>query len=287
MSLRLPSGLGRIGPLSWMTGTVYPPRSFAAFEDFAVGNGDLFGLYWPIGLEDREPLVCEIFHDSWSIVPAFSYLDAFLKQTGGLDEDGFPDAPSLEDDPHSPHACLTASREAAAQGKVEEACALAKRAIEYFPEHTAALAVLSAQCLRLGQHDEACRYAVRAVRSPPCFGDRTGLDRTWRWLSRQAQGPDDLAGDPIWLGRAALTAPPCGGTKQNDVYLALAGAAEGYTARGEVEAALSLWQAYAEFMSGETVSFRERYGITPEQHQQRQRTLEARLPAGLREPDSQ
>lgn len=77
-------------------------------------------------------------------------------------------------------------------------------------------------------------------------------------MSRQQRGPHDLADDPVWLRRPALAAPPSGGTKQNDVYLALAEAAAGYGERDKIVAALSLWQTYGEFMSGETVSFRER-----------------------------
>lgn len=283
MALRLPSSLNGIGALSCVKGAPYPPRGFAAFEDHSLGNGDTFGLYWPIGMEDREPLVVEILHDDWGVTPAFSGLDAFLRLASGADEADHVGWPPLDDDPHSPHACFTAAREAAAQGNVDRACALLQHAIERLPEYTAALSLLSAQCLRLGKHDEACRFAVRAVGSAPSLGRGTDLKKIWGWLSRQLHGPDDLADDPIWLNRTAFAAPPGGGTKRNDVYLALAEAAEGYSARGEVCAALSLWQAYGEFISGETVSFMERYGFTAASHEERQRTLEARLPAGSRD----
>jgi tetratricopeptide (TPR) repeat protein len=283
MALRLPSNLSNVGALSWVNCAPFPPRGFAAFEDHALGNGDMFGLYWPIGVEDREPLVVEIVHDEWAMVPAFSSLDAFLRLTQHLDEAEHADWPSLEDDQHSPHACFAASREAAARGNIDEACALLRRAIELLPEYTAALSFLSAQCVRLGEHEAACRFAVRAVRSPPSLGRGTDLKKTWGWLSRQSRGPEDLADDPIWMRRNALAAPPSGGTKQNDVYLALAEAAEGYSARGDARAALSLRQAYGEFIWGETVSFQERYGFTFESHREKQRSVEARLPGGLRQ----
>jgi hypothetical protein len=285
MALRLPSNLSNVGALSWVKCAPFPPRGFAAFEDHALGNGDMFGLYWPIGMEDREPLVVEIVHDEWAMVPAFSGLDAFLRLTDHLDEAEHADWPSLGEDQHSPHACFTASRETA-RVNIDETCALLRCAIEHLPEYTAALGFLSAQRLRRGHHEEACRFAVRAVRSPPSLGRGTDLKKTWAWLSRQSRGPEDLADDPIWLRRNALAAPPSGGTKQNDVYLALAEAAEGYSALGNARAALSVWQAYGEFIWGETVSFRERYGFTFESHQEKQRSLEALLPGGLREAAS-
>ena len=283
MALRLPSDLSGVSALAWPSATPYPPRGFAAFEERSLGNGDTFGLYWPIGLENQEPLVCEIVHDEWTMVPAFSDLSAFLRITGPLDEFGPAEWPTLKDDERSPHACFAAAREAVSKGSADEACALLGRSIERLPEYTAALSLLSAQCLRLGKHDEACRYAVRALRSPPSLGGDADLRKTWNWLSRQSQGPDDLADDPIWSKRTALATPPAGGSKQNDVYLVLAEAAAGYTDRGDIRAALSLWQAYAEFIWGETVSFRERYGFTLAAHQERLRGLEARQPTGLRE----
>ena len=284
MVLRLPSDLSGVSSLSWVSDAqVFPPRGFAWFEEHSVGNGDTFGLYWPIGMEDRDPLVGELVHDEFSIVPAFSGLAAFLRLTSGLDEVEHADWPSIEDDPHSPHACFAAAREAAARGDVHAASAFLRHAIERLPEYTAALGLLSAQCLRLGDHDDACRFAVRAVRSPPSFARGIDLKKTWAWLSRQAKGPSSLADDPVWLSRSALAAPPSGGAKHNDVYVALADAVEGYLERGEIGASLSLWQAYGEFMSGETVSFRERYGFTGAAYREKQRSLEGRLPAGSRD----
>jgi tetratricopeptide (TPR) repeat protein len=283
MVVRLPSRLSAVSVVSRMSDTPFPPRGFVAIENHAVGNGDTFGLYWPIGMEDQEPLVVEVLHDESAIIPAFSSLDAFLKNTHSLDEAEHTYCPSLDDDEHSPYACFGASREAVASGDVEEACALLRRAVARLPEYTAALSLLSAQSLRLGEYDEACRCAVRALRSPPSLGQGVDLKKTWNWISRQTHGPDDLAEDPIWLNRTALAAPPAGGSKQNDVYPVLAEAAEGYAARGDISAALSLWQAYGELMWGETISFQERYGFAVATHNERQRTLEARLATGSRD----
>lgn len=50
----------------------FPPNGFTVLTDAAYGNGDCFGLYWPIGQEHKLPIVCETYHDEWRIVPAFS-----------------------------------------------------------------------------------------------------------------------------------------------------------------------------------------------------------------------
>ena len=46
-----------------------------------------------------------------------------------------------------------------------------------------------------------------------------------------------------------------------------------------------LLQAYAEYMSRETVAFHARYGYAEAAHADRRRALEARLPAGSRAID--
>ena len=41
----------------------YPPQGFVSIAEGALGNGDCFGLYWPLGREGDAPFVCEMFHD--------------------------------------------------------------------------------------------------------------------------------------------------------------------------------------------------------------------------------
>ncbi|MDF3837714.1 hypothetical protein P3W85_32950 [Cupriavidus basilensis] len=43
----------------WRHGSPYPPLGFQPFAEGELGNGDTFGLYWPIGEEGYEPLVVE------------------------------------------------------------------------------------------------------------------------------------------------------------------------------------------------------------------------------------
>ncbi|MEI8381382.1 MAG: hypothetical protein WCJ09_14740 [Planctomycetota bacterium] len=61
------------------SGGAYPSLGFRAVWDAELGNGDYFGLYWPYGREDREPIVCDMLHDEWSLVVAFSNAGTFVK----------------------------------------------------------------------------------------------------------------------------------------------------------------------------------------------------------------
>ena len=84
----------------------YPPLGFCPFAEHELGNGDQFGLYWPIGREDRDPIVAETHHDEWSVKPRFSSLDRFLEAAANSgddddDEDSLIGTPSIDEDPQS------------------------------------------------------------------------------------------------------------------------------------------------------------------------------------------
>ncbi|STJ22886.1 TPR-like repeats-containing protein [Escherichia coli] len=65
----------------------FPPNGFTVLTDAAYGNGDCFGLYWPIGQEHKLPIVCETYHDEWRIVPAFSSIKKFEEWLEVNDDD--------------------------------------------------------------------------------------------------------------------------------------------------------------------------------------------------------
>jgi hypothetical protein len=78
--MQLPASLAHISAeQDWQHTTPYPPLGFTPFYEGALGNGDTFGLYWPIGREAAEPIVVETWHDEWRIQPHFSSRTAFLQ----------------------------------------------------------------------------------------------------------------------------------------------------------------------------------------------------------------
>jgi hypothetical protein len=79
-AMQLPASLAHISAeQDWQHTTPYPPLGFTSFYEGALGNGDTFGLYWPIGREAAEPIVVETWHDEWHIQPHFSSRTAFLQ----------------------------------------------------------------------------------------------------------------------------------------------------------------------------------------------------------------
>ena len=263
----------------WRHSAAYPPLGFFPFFDAELGNGDSFGLYWPIGRETFEPIVVEAWHDGWRVQPSFSSLPVFLKALSASDEE-YVEMPSLADDPSSPRACYEAAKLKIAGQDPDAAISLLETAISILPEYTDALSLLHAQYVRAGRADEAMTIAVRAIISPPSFGQRP--NKVLRWLKSQSAS-SAWTDDPIWRAKDQLNLI-YGGTKENSDYPILLAAIDNYIANAKLIAASTLMQTYAELISSETVSFQERYGFNGSNFIARQIEISSLLPGGTRDP---
>jgi tetratricopeptide (TPR) repeat protein len=262
---------------AWRYETPYPPLGFRPLAEGALGNGDTFGLYWPIGLEAREPIVVETWHDSWQIQPVYSSLSSFLVALAKA-EDAYPEPPSLMEDPRSPRALLEDAKRKVQAQAVAEAVQLLERALDVLPEYTDALCLLWAQHVRQGRIDEALAVAIRAIIAPPSLGGRA--TRPLRWLQAQGEAPA-LEHDPIWQARAELKLS-YGGAKENGDYAIYRSAIQAYLGASRYVEASMLMQTYAELMQAETVAFQERHGFVKAEFLAAQIAASARLPDGPR-----
>jgi tetratricopeptide (TPR) repeat protein len=256
---------------------LYPPPGFQGFAEAELGNGDCFGLYWPVGKEEVEPIVAEMWHDEWTLQPAFSCLSAFLSAYE-KNEREWPEQPSIAEDPRSPVALFEAARTHLRTQQVDAAVAQLETAITVLPEYTNALSLLWAQYVRQGRAREALPIALRAIKAPPSFGGAPV--KMLRWLQSQSEA-GALAADPIWQNRHALKLT-CGGTKENGDYPIYRAAIKTYIDGGQIVEACVLMQTYGELMNRETVSFQERYQFSPDEHLAWMAEISARLPSGPR-----
>ena len=274
----LPSRISEISvDHEWRYKTPYPPLGFLPCTEGALGNGDSFGLYWPIGLEAEEPLVVETWHDSWQIQPTYSSLPSFLGALKGA-EDEYPEPPSLEEDGRSPRALFFEAKQKVQSGAVDDAVALLERALDVLPEYTEALCLLWAQYVRQGRIEEARVVAVKAIIAPPSFGQRA--IKQLRWLQGQHDAPQ-LADDPIWQARADLKLS-YGGAKVNGDYAIYRAAIQAYLSASRFVEACTLMQTYGELMHAETISFQEREGFVRLDYVAEQIAASGKLPNGPR-----
>lgn len=238
----------------------YPPSTFLPFLEHELGNGDMFGMYWPIGRESELPLVIEMWHDSWVMAPHFSSFNRFLECSTSIPPHRLIQTPSLEQDPDSPKANFAAACESLNAGDVSTCIKLLETAIATLPEYTDALSMLALQYRRLRNNDAAISTALRAIRCPPSFGRIN--PQLYHWFARQSATDETTSNDPLWLTRTKLKFQ-FGGEKHNDDYVVLRDVINAYIADNRPVEAFTLSQTYAEYMCGETVSFRGRYDFDP------------------------
>ncbi len=274
----LPSRISEITvDQDWRYRTPYPPLGFRPFAEGELGNGDLFGLYWPIGLEASEPLVVETWHDSWQVQPTYSSLSSFLAASGNADDE-YPEPPSLEEDARSPRALFFEAKRKLQSQAVDDAVVLLEKALEVLPEYTDALSLLWAQYVRQGRIEDALFTAIKAIIAPPSFGLRA--TKPLRWLQGQKEA-HSVAHDPIWRARAGLKLS-YGGVKENGDYSIYRAAIQAYVDESRYVEACTLMQTYGELLHGETISFQEREGFVTADHVGAQISASGSLPQGPR-----
>jgi hypothetical protein len=276
----------------------YPPPGFVTVPGFDIGNGDVSGLYWPIGGEDGPPVLCELWHDSWSLEPVatsvFAFLGSVLAETDDLDGDeaedelfveharaarehlGRPIPPPVEPGPKGLVAMAT---DAAREGRVDDAEAALRRAIELLPEYGDAHIALAGVLRRQRRPGEALHHDLAAIGCPQCFTSRR-TDAVRRVAGAGDDVAPELADDPLFARRRELTFAT--GVKENadfDRYEEIIAALH---SRGEPARAVSLRVLVGELIATETTAFQERRGWTAGGHVRTLTTeIEAHLPARI------
>lgn len=244
---------GQFNQLNFDSGVAcgpYPPQGFVPIAEGALGNGDCFGLYWPLGREEDAPFVCEMFHDEWRMELRHSSLEVFSRWLE-LNEGEYGES-EVEDD-GSPNMQLEQARAHVLAGRVAEAIPLLRAACEAFPELQKGWSLLAAQCLRTGDRDGAIAAARSAVLANWTFG--IPEPSVLRILRSAPAGDDSVI---AMVQRMGFT---FGGAKANPDYALMEACIDQSWADGDTMTALRLSQNRCYQLSGETVSFQEREGF--------------------------
>lgn len=244
--------------LSVWTGEVargpYPPSGFLPVNDASLGNGDYYGLYWPLGRENEEPIVCDMYHDEGRIVPVFSSVRVFLAWLeANAGERGDVEVADAESGP----ALFERARPCIARGDVQEAIALLQRACRAVPDMADWWLALAGQLRRSGAQEQGIEAALQAYRCNWAFGAAT--EPVLRFV-RAGRNLASFADDPIVQRSLELDAG-FGGAKENRNYGLLQECIAEYFARGEPVKALQVHHNRAFMLASETVAFQERYGF--------------------------
>jgi hypothetical protein len=273
-------------PTEWPETYDYVPPGFYRIWPFDFGNGDVHGLYWPLGREREEPLVCETYHDGAWLEPHASNLEGCIRLKWAQ---GFPGETSrrsgeakhladqlglqlwppssrqehqappltelLQADPRSPARLVRSARECLGRNALEQAERHLRLALAVLPEYTEARGLLAGLLRRLRRQDEAIEEMLHVLGCPPCFGGNA--EQCLGWLQRAGDDPR-FAHDPLGRRRRELTLEV--GTA-ND-YRIYEEAITAYLGQGRFFEAVTLRLTSGQRMLRETHPFQERQGFT-------------------------
>ncbi len=233
-------------------GGAYPPLGFHPVWNAEVGNGDCFGLYWPYGCEDREPIVCDMVHDEAGIEVAFSSVDLFVKwlerNQGRRGDEEVDDPQSVARRFREVKPFLQTQPELAIP-KLREIC-------KDFSENAEYWFSLASQLRRVGDHDGSRAAAIRTIASNWAFGMPP------QGALRMLQSAKGKTGDPLVASSGRLTMS-YGGDKENSNYDVLKECISAYLSSPTPVLGLLLNQNYGYMMRMETRSFQDRYAFDP------------------------
>lgn len=232
----------------------YPSLGFVPLLNAELGNGDYFGLYWPIGREREEPIVCDMLHDEWALKPCFSSLAKFIEW---LDlNDGERGEEEVIDEQLS-SVIFTKAKALYSGSDVGTAIKLLNKACGNFPEVSEYWFALSSQSKRVGEIETSAQAALKALVSNWNFG--FPVQEVIRLL-QNPQFREVLNKDPI-IQRIDEFELNFGGVKENRIYPIMYECIQEYFNNGQFVEGLILYQNYGYMMYSETSSFQDRYNF--------------------------
>ncbi|WES66901.1 tetratricopeptide repeat-containing protein [Superficieibacter sp. HKU1] len=236
----------------------FPPCGFLPLADAALGNGDCFGLYWPLEKENNDPIVCELYHDEWLMVPAFSSVEKFREWLDINDGDPYENDIAIEDHSFAP-VQFRLAKEYLSSGEMDDALPRLINATKQLPEVSEYWLTLAGQHRRRREDDAAAEAALNAWLSNWTFGMPD--NKVIQMLTQAARLPQ-FRDDPVVRRVAAKEMDlNYGGVKENTNYLMMQACIDDYFSQDKPRLALTLLHNYGYIMSSETTAFQDRYGF--------------------------
>lgn len=280
---------------------VFPPVGFFPFSE--TGTGDFYGFYWPIGREERAPLVAFSSHDAYALIPehgdlsaagrcqlardekreltyefasAFDFANVPQPMIDTIDTVGIDDHKQLLAlDPDSPFRNCAVADQMIADNNLDGAESHYRRAIEMLPEYGAAHFGLGYLFRRTRRQSQAVIHFRQALISPLAFrGSYFWADHTLPGEFRFDWPRKAL----LWLQQLKKTADSLRddpfmqnvhelkhetGVAENRDIELLIAMVDEYHRQGQFLDAVYIWVSVGDRAALETTSFRERYGFTP------------------------
>ncbi|WP_426667725.1 hypothetical protein ACPPVU_17010 [Mucilaginibacter sp. McL0603] len=166
--MKLPDNIDKITIEKPNDFSVFPPIGFIEIREGNDGAGDNYGLYWAVGKEGEEPIVCHKLHEESLLVPEFPNLDSFLEWYYIEQEQPIPFI-NLSDKRFFLNL-YNKSRVLTKNGKTEDAIQALEESIELFAEYTDSWTLLAYNYYTQNEIEKAEYASLNSIISNYAFG---------------------------------------------------------------------------------------------------------------------
>jgi tetratricopeptide (TPR) repeat protein len=144
------------------------PLGFIPIEDTSDGGGDYYGLYWEIGKENSEPIICASRHEESLLVPEFANFKSFIEW---YEETDGQETPRLDINDTFFFLSLTNKGKVLTKnGKTDEAIEKLEKSVNLFGEYSDSWHWLGENYYTDGQKEKGDIAFVNSIASNYFFG---------------------------------------------------------------------------------------------------------------------
>lgn len=230
------------------------PLNFIPFEEDNDGAGDYYGLYWALGQEQQEPIVCRHAHEEDALYPEYRNLADFLAR--------YPASYALRDETFFLSLFLRA-KVLARKGEDDEAYSRLLLSTRLFADYSASWTLLAERYQRRQQWPEAAHAIRRALLANWQLGQP---DARCLHLFTSLPLPAELTTDPLFSRRESLfTAAATWQEGFSIDYQQLWSIVQAYAAAGDARAAVCLARNYGYALAHAPVETQQQLHFNPHQ----------------------
>jgi tetratricopeptide (TPR) repeat protein len=166
--MKKPTDIDKVKIIESTNSSIIPPIGFLEIEQGNGGYGDCYGLYWELGKEEQEPIVCEYEHEEFQLSPQFPKLSKFIEwyqETDGQEANTI----NLNDRDFFMNLYLK-SKVLARKNETEEAIERLEQSVKLFGEFSDSWALLGEQYYKVDNRSKAIESLFNAITSNWMFG---------------------------------------------------------------------------------------------------------------------
>jgi tetratricopeptide (TPR) repeat protein len=252
--MKLPNNIDKVNLLEPDDFWIFPPIGFLEIEEADNGAGDNYGLYWELGKENGEPIICSKRHEEFLLVPEFVNLNSFL---AWYEETEGQESPRIDlKDTTFFLNLFNKSKVLTKTGKTEEAIQTLEKSIQLFGEYCDSWTLLAENYYKTTEVDKAENSSLNSIITNYAFGlpSKKCIEQFNR-----IDPIGQLKDNPLVKRKDGLL---LGGDFANPFsvdYEKLLEAIEEFKEIGDLKTALLLEQNYGYLMSFEQEETKEKY----------------------------